>query len=106
MLLTLAVLFYKERPCSVEFINTIELRIYIAMVIINMASVLCYFLGMMITAIVTGIVLFLYILYSCIGMNSKVAGEQVVAEVREASQANTLVGDKWKKQQRFKIALE
>lgn len=42
------------------------MRVYFGMVIINSACVLCYFVGIKITFISTGIILLLYIIYSIV----------------------------------------
>lgn len=63
MLIILALLFYKLRPCSVEFVNNVELKIYVALGLVNAAGVMCYFLGVKWTAITLGVVMFLYVGY-------------------------------------------
>jgi hypothetical protein len=60
----LAFFFKKLQPCSVEFINAIEFRVYIFLIIVNAAGVLCYFIGIQTTLITFGVLLFLYIIYT------------------------------------------
>ena len=60
----LAVLFHKLQPCAVSLINVIQLKIYIGLVLINAASILCYFIGLKLTIIISGVLLFIYIIYT------------------------------------------
>ncbi len=60
----LALAFKKLQPCSVHYINSIEFKIYIFLIIINIAGVLCYFIGLQATVIVASILIILYIVYA------------------------------------------
>ena len=51
------------QPCSYEFINMIEGKIYICLALLSFAGALCYFIGLLYSGIVTGFVLLLYLIY-------------------------------------------
>jgi hypothetical protein len=51
-------------------INMIEGKIYIVLVIISFAGTLCYFVGFVISLIIVGVILTVYIIYAVYGMIS------------------------------------
>lgn len=94
--MVLAVSFHKLQPCAVDFVNIVELKIYIALVIINAASILCYFVDLLVTAISFGVLLFLYILYSF--LSSIKVKDSIESTIPPTDHPNDLVNDRFKKQ--------
>lgn len=59
----LAILYWRMQPCSYELMNMIEGKIYILLTILSFAGALCYFVGLLYSAIITGVLMLLFTIY-------------------------------------------
>jgi hypothetical protein len=53
----------KLQPCSYELMNKIEGKVYILLTILSFAGTLCYFVGILNSAMITGSFVVLYLVY-------------------------------------------
>lgn len=94
----LALAFKKLQPCSVNFINTTEFKIYIFLIIINIAGVLCYFIGLQWTVIVASVLIFIYVVFTFI---SSIKIMDNFNKISSNKQSDELVKETFKKQRNY-----